>query len=392
MSAHSRPWRLAGPASATIHCPPPTGFATSTASPTAQMWGSLVRMHSSTTMPPRALSLMPARSGSDVSARTPRPRMTTSAGTRWGSPPFAPPSTTSDAFAPDADASNPLIAAPSFTDTPFRSISAASMFAISGSKGAMSCGSASTRVTRRPRLWSCSAISTPMKPPPHTTAVRASLRVIQLCISSMSSRLRRERLPGRSMPGIGGKNGLAPSDKTSSSYVSSYSRPPLTSRTRTVLAALSIAIASVRILTSKSRRALSEAGVWTLSLPRSLISPPSQYGMPQLAIDGSPAFSIITIVARSSSRRARAAADAPPATAPMITIFFGLALLGASRGTGAVVVSDDGAPSSFFSSIAAFPQTAPMNDEVLLLSSTTMLAMLAVQAGVATGLQNGMGI
>mmetsp|Transcript_21248 Transcript_21248/g.54777 ORF Transcript_21248/g.54777 Transcript_21248/m.54777 type:complete len:316 (+) Transcript_21248:616-1563(+) len=289
------------------------------------MWGSLVRMHSSTTIPPRALSLMPARSGREVSARTPRPRITRSAGTRSGAVPSAPPRTTSDAKAPDAELSKPLIAAPRRTATPLCSSSLVSIMAISGSNGAMICGRASTSVTFSPRRCSCSAISTPMKPPPHTTAERALRALIQPSMSSMSSRLRSEKLPSRSMPGMGGRNGFAPSERISSSYGSSYSLPVVRSRERTVLASLSIEIASVRTLTSRLRRALRDAGVCTLSLPRSSISPPIQYGIPQFAIDGSPAFSIIVMVACSSSRRARAAAEAPPATAPTTTIFLPVA-------------------------------------------------------------------
>ena len=45
--------------------------------------------------------------------------------------------------------------------------------AISGSSGAMTWSAASTRVTSRPRWTRFSATSTPMKPPPTTTAVRA---------------------------------------------------------------------------------------------------------------------------------------------------------------------------------------------------------------------------
>ena len=62
-SAAMRPWRFAGPASATRLRSPVTKSLTSTASPTAKMSGSLVRMCSSTRMPPRSPIASPADLG-----------------------------------------------------------------------------------------------------------------------------------------------------------------------------------------------------------------------------------------------------------------------------------------------------------------------------------------
>jgi hypothetical protein len=145
------------------------------------------------------------------------------------------------------------------------------------SKGAMIWGRASTRATSMPRWRSCSAISTPMKPAPQTTARRAEEEVIQALMRSMSSRLRRLRLPGRSMPvfrglcayeevfgsaiegisqivlyskrspAMGGLKGMAPRDKIKWSYGCWYSLPVPTSRTVTDFAALSILVTSVNV-------------------------------------------------------------------------------------------------------------------------------------------------
>jgi len=50
-------------------------------------------------------------------------------------------------------------------------------------------------------------------------------------------------------------------------------------------------------------------------------------GMPQFAKDGSGPFSKTTMWAFSSRRRARAPADAPPATPPMMTTFLAPAIV-----------------------------------------------------------------
>mmetsp|Transcript_18540 Transcript_18540/g.54242 ORF Transcript_18540/g.54242 Transcript_18540/m.54242 type:complete len:228 (-) Transcript_18540:299-982(-) len=213
LSAAVRPWRAAGPARATIHSPPSTGLRTSTASPTAQMLSSEVRMCGFTTMPPRALSATPADFARAVSARTPRPRMITSAGSLEVSE-----STTSEPWAAPSDRGwKALMGALRCTATPCASSSRVRSDAISGSKGAMSWGRASTMATVMPRWRSCSAISMPMKPPPATTAVLAPCAETAALMRSMSSRFRSAKLPARSMPGIGGAKGLAPMERVSAS-------------------------------------------------------------------------------------------------------------------------------------------------------------------------------
>jgi len=79
-SAAIRPCRLAGPASGmSVHWPV-TKSLTSTASPTAKISGSLVRICSSARIPPRWPISIPAIFASAVSGRTPIARITTSAG------------------------------------------------------------------------------------------------------------------------------------------------------------------------------------------------------------------------------------------------------------------------------------------------------------------------
>ncbi len=78
-SAATRPWRFAGPASGTSSHWPVTQFFTSTASPIAQMFRSLVRIWSSTRMPPRSPISSPALRANCVSGRTPMESTTSSA-------------------------------------------------------------------------------------------------------------------------------------------------------------------------------------------------------------------------------------------------------------------------------------------------------------------------
>mmetsp|Transcript_66094 Transcript_66094/g.162704 ORF Transcript_66094/g.162704 Transcript_66094/m.162704 type:complete len:214 (-) Transcript_66094:553-1194(-) len=212
LSATMRPCRFAGPAMATIHWSPNVGFRTSIASPTAQMLGSSVRRYSSTMMPPRAPSLSPASPTSLVSARTPSPRITRSA---WRRVPEA--RRTSLPTAPSVGSSKEPMPSLMMTRTPCFSSSVCSIAAISSSRGAMICGSASTSTTSRPLCFSCSAISTPMKPAPATTTRLAAFSLRYPSILSMSCRLRSAMLPSRSIPLIGGTNGFAPTDSTRSS-------------------------------------------------------------------------------------------------------------------------------------------------------------------------------
>ena len=90
----------------------------------------------------------------------------------------------------------------------------------------------STRVTSRPRWAKFSTISRPMNPPPTTTArfgfvttwwpVYESIPVFVSSPRCSHSRMvrasgtvRTEKIPGRSMPGSGGRIGAAPGERTS---------------------------------------------------------------------------------------------------------------------------------------------------------------------------------
>ncbi len=162
-------------------------------------------------------------------------------------------------------------------------------------------------------------------------------------IASMSSMLRRTCTRGSSRPGSGGRNGEEPGHRASLSQVCVYSSPVSRFRTVTVCASGSIAVTSVMIRTSMSRFSRRLAGVCSSSRDRSLIVPPMWYGRPQLANDTLPDLSNTMISANSSSRRARAATEAPAATPPTTTSLMGCLLAGTAglppgptlaRGTG----------------------------------------------------------
>ena len=91
---------------------------------------------------------------------------------------------------------------------------------------------------------------------------------------SVSSRFRRVKIPGRSIPVIGGRIGVAPGARISLSYDSSYSRPSARLRTRTFFAARSIDSTRVCVRTSNRNRFFKSAGLTTSSFSRSVISPP----------------------------------------------------------------------------------------------------------------------
>ena len=111
-SATMRPCRFAGPASATRQSSPVMQSVFSTASPTAKMSGSLVRIWSSTRMPPSLPTSMPAISASAVSGFTPIPRITMSAG-------YASPDAVRTSRDPSAASRNPDAALFSRIRTPF---------------------------------------------------------------------------------------------------------------------------------------------------------------------------------------------------------------------------------------------------------------------------------
>ena len=154
----------------------------------------------------------------------------------------APPSAFSKAATPSLRASL----------TPWRSRWPSTTRAISTSSGARIWSAISTRVTSNPRWIRFSAVSTPMKPPPTTTA-RVLGRIVwnpeyrymparnsepfssHSRIARASGTVRSWKIPGRSIPGKGGRIDLAPGDNTSLSYDSVVTLPVATSRSSSVL-------------------------------------------------------------------------------------------------------------------------------------------------------------
>ena len=145
-----------------------------------------------------------------------------------------------------------------------------------------------------PRFISCSTISRPTKPAPATTQCISSPSGISLCFSricftmlSISSRLRRAKRPGRSIPPMGGLKGSAPTASTRWSYAAVRICPDFSSSAIIVLALVSMRVTRWLTRTSMLRRAFRLAGVWTDILPLSVISPPMKYGIPHDANDTS---------------------------------------------------------------------------------------------------------
>jgi hypothetical protein len=99
------------------------------------------------------------------SGRTPMPTSTMSAGSRT---PVE--STTVTGPVPCVGASMAFAEAPRCTATPLASSSNCTALAISASSGARTCGANSTTATSRPACRNASAVSSPMKPAPSTTA------------------------------------------------------------------------------------------------------------------------------------------------------------------------------------------------------------------------------
>ena len=210
------------------------------------MAGSLVRIWSSTLMPPRSPSCTPAIVASVVSGRTPRATITRSAG--WEAPERV--VTSRDSSSCCANDATP---SPSTTCTPCISRASLTRLAYSTSRGMSTWSASSMTVTSKPRWARFSAISRPMNPPPTTTAWRAgrtvwkpeyrSMPARKLVPRSIHSRMARasgtvrtEKTPGRSIPGIGGWTEAAPGARTRVSYDSVLSAPVATSRSCTVLA------------------------------------------------------------------------------------------------------------------------------------------------------------
>ncbi|MPM44065.1 hypothetical protein SDC9_90743 [bioreactor metagenome] len=259
-SATSRPCRLAVWASGTMAASPVSASRFSAASPTAKMSGSEVRWNSSTTMPPRGLTSRPASAARCESGRTPMDITTRSAGI----------------CSPEASVtvSSPMTVAwlPVTTSMPLSTRSWATYAAISGSSGGRIWSASSMIVTSIPRRCRFSASSTPMNPPPITTAV-CGLRATAATISSTSAMLRRVR--ARSLPGMSGTKGEAPGESTRVSYDSVVTRSVLRLRTVTSFAARSIATTSWPTRTSMPNRRPSDSGVCRSRAWRSSITPPT---------------------------------------------------------------------------------------------------------------------
>ena len=109
------------------------------------MSGSLVRMCSSTRMPPRSPMARPADLASAVSGRTPSARITMSAG-------YALPDFVRTSSAPPSCCTNPATASPSASRMPCRLTWPSTRRANSRSSGASTWSSISTSVTSNPRV------------------------------------------------------------------------------------------------------------------------------------------------------------------------------------------------------------------------------------------------
>ena len=160
----TRPCLFAAPASGLRTFCPVTRLTHSTMSPAAKMSGTEVRIPASTQTPPLLPSRQPAFSAISVLPFTPAAMMTRSASS----------ARPSERTTPSARPS-PVISAtptPVRTLTPQRSSSPIRTSENSGSMLLMSWGSFSTSVTSSPRARRFSALSSPMKPPPITTALR----------------------------------------------------------------------------------------------------------------------------------------------------------------------------------------------------------------------------
>ena len=154
-----------------------------------------MRLKSSTSIPPRSPIFSSAAFAKAVSGRTPIARITSAAGRT--------------APLDKVTVCASIVETPSArcSSTPCSAISFETNVAISGSSGASTCGVASTSEVFIPRCIRFSAISTPIKPPPITTAL-AGFSPTRAVMRSTSSTVR--RVIALSTPGIGGTTGDAP--------------------------------------------------------------------------------------------------------------------------------------------------------------------------------------
>ena len=158
-----------------------------------------------------------------------------------------------------------------------------------------------------------------MKPAPTTTALRMPPSTTAL-MRSISCKLRSVKIPGRSMPGKFGRIGAAPAPE-------SICRTVLRIHGRCQIRAPSAVCSAIDRLDRRSRAhiepiaLLHRCGRHDQQLIAIDDFAADVIGQPQLANETSGPRSNITISASSDNRRARAAADAPPATPPTMTSF-----------------------------------------------------------------------
>ena len=194
--------------------------------------------------------------------------------------------------APPAACWKPATPSLSSSRMPCRSTWSSTIRAMSRSSGARSWSSISTRVTSNPRCTRFSAVSRPMKPPPMTTArvlgftvwkpaylsipVRNSEpRSIHSRIARASGTVRTWKIPGRSIPGKGGRTDSAPGDSTSLSYDSLVTSPVSTSRSSMVLVSGRMRTASQLVRTSILNMKRKVSAVATSRLDSFSITPPT---------------------------------------------------------------------------------------------------------------------
>ena len=171
------------------------------------MSGSLVCMRSFTAMLLRAPSESPASRASALSGATPIASSTRSASVSVLS--------LNCTRTPVSVSAKPETARPSRSSTPCFLRCAWRKLAMSASNWLSTCGCISTRRTSRPSSRRFSAISTPMKPPPTTTAERSFCPTTVSRMRSVSSTVRSVSIRALSMPGSFGRTGTAPGESTS---------------------------------------------------------------------------------------------------------------------------------------------------------------------------------
>ena len=225
------------------------------------MSGSEVCSCSFTSKPPASPTLSPASLASWSVGRTPMERITISALSTLplSSPTVLDPISTT--------------LAPVLMPTPYDSISFSIKPAVSASIIAITCGIISTTFTVKPRLTRASTISSPMNPPPTTTAVWGLWSSRKLEILSISSSVHKVKTWSWSAPGSSGLIGRPPCAKMSLVYSKVLCSPLRLSTVLTTWASLSMVATSVCVCTSTLYCSLKLSGLWRISFERLLISP-----------------------------------------------------------------------------------------------------------------------